>query len=403
MKNKLVTALISLVIALGVWAYVVTVESPNSDKSFYNVPVVTQGETLLQDRGLMVTETDMKSASLHLEGSRVDLNKLSSSNITLSLDVSRIYEAGTHDLLYSVGYPGDVDGNAISVMSRNPGSIRVIVEERISKEVPVELQYNGTLAESFVADKENVVLDTREITVTGPKSAVEKITKARITLDLEGRRESISGLFDYTLCDIAGKPVEAALVEQDVQQVNLTLRIVQVKQLELKVNVIPGGGATAQNSVITIDPPSITVSGSGAILQNLTSLELGTVDLGTMPGETTLTFPIKLPEGVENDTGVTEATVTLSFPELETKSLTVSNIVAENVPQGMEVSFITKALVLELRGPAGKLKNLKAEDITIKVDFAGAEAGTVKLKVQVDCGDPAVGAVGTYTVSATVK
>ena len=403
MKNKLVTALISAAIALAVWTYVVTVVSPNSDKNYDNIPVVTQGEALLLDRGLMITETDVSATSLHLEGSRIDLNKLSSSNITVTLDVSKIYEAGIHNLTYSVTYPPDVASNAITILNKKPGSVQVKVEERVSKTVPLEIQYTGTLAEDFVADKENIELDVEGVAVAGPKSVVDKITKAVIALDLEGRSESLSDKYTYTLCNDANEPVDAAMVTTDVAEVNLTLRIVRVKEIALKLNVVDGGGATAQTAVITIDPPSILISGSDTLLEGLDSLELGSINLGEISEDTEMVYPIKLPEGVANDTGVTEAMVSISFPELATKTLTVRNIVAVNVPAGFKATIITKALELVIRGPKDKIESLKAEDITVTVDFTGAEAGTVKIKAEIDCGDPEFGAVGSYTVSATVK
>ena len=401
MKSKLVTALISVAIALTVWTYVVTVVSPNSDTTFENVPIVVQGEALLQDRGLMITHTDISAATVHLEGSRMDLNKLSSSNISLTLDVSKIYEAGNHNLVYNIGYPGDVASNAFTVLSKNPGAVQVVVEERISKTVPLEIQYNGALAQDFVADKENIELDVDGIGITGPKSAMDKITKAVIPLDLEGRSESLRDQFTYTLCDDAGEPVDAQMVVADVAEVSLTLRIVRVKEIAL--NVIDGGGATAQTSTVTIDPPTILISGGDALLEGLDSLELGGVALGEIAADTQLTFPIKLPEGITNETGVAEATVSISFPELATKTLTVKNIAAVNVPQDFDVALITKALEITVRGPKGKIEKLTDEEILVTVDFTATETGTVKLKAQIICDDPELGAVGSYTVSATVK
>lgn len=399
MKNKLVTALISAVIAFAVWVYVVTVISPNSDKNFYNIPVVTQGEALLLERGLMITDTDTSTTNLHLEGNRIDLNKLNSSNITVTMDVSKIYEAGTHELTYAVTFPG----NTITVLNKRPGTIKVVVEDRISKTVPVEIRYNGALAEDFVADKENIELNVEEITVAGPKSVVNQITAAVITLDLEGRSESISDNFTYTLCDAEGKPVDAKLIVTNVAEVNLTLRIMRVKEIALTLNVVEGGGATAQTSVITIDPPTIRISGSDVLLEGLESLELGTIDLREMPGDTELTFPIKLPEGITNETGVAEATVNVSFPKLATKTMTVKNITAANVPQGFRVDLITRVLEIQVRGPEAKIEKLTPDAVAVTVDFTNVEAGTVKLKAQIDCGDPEIGAVGSYTVSATVR
>lgn len=402
-KSKLATALLSVAIALAVWFYVVTVVSPNSDKNFQNIPVVTQGEALLQERGLMITDTDITTTSLHLEGSRIDLNKLSSSNIVVTMDVSKIYEAGVHDLTYSVSYPGDVASNAITILSKNPGSVKVTVEERISKTVPVQIRYSGTVSENYVADKENAELDVENVTVTGPKPVIDKIAIARIDVDLENRSESISDKYTYTLCNTKGEPVDVQSVVTDVANISLVLRIVRVKEISLTVNVVDGGGATAQTSLITIDPPTIRVSGSDALLEGLNSLELDTINLVDIPEDSVFTYAIKLPEGVNNETGVNEATVSISFPDLATKTVKVKNISAVNVPAGFDVDVITKALEIQVRGPKEKIDTLDEKTISVTVDFTDAEEGTVKLKVIVDCGDPEIGAVGAYTVSATVR
>lgn len=404
MKNKLLTALLSAVVALGLWTYVVTVVSPNSDRQYHNVSVTIQGETMLQERGLMIVNRDVPTVSLQLKGNRTDLDKLNSSNITLTADVSRIYDPGTHNLRFTPSYPGDVASGAISVLSQNPVAITIEVEERVSKPVPVSIHYNGTLPDSFMADEENSQLDYEHVNVIGPKSVVDKIAMAQINVDLTDRVESISQQYTYTLCDENGEPVDAQLVTTDVESVMLTLRIVRVKQIQLLLNVINGGGATKENTQITFESSNeLQISGSDNLLENLESLEIGTIDLGLMEEDGELSFPIKLPEGVTNETGVSEIKVTVKLPELETKTLTVTEFKTVNVPEGQEVDLITQALEIKMRGPKDKIEELTEEAITITVDFAEAQTGTVKVKAQIASSVTEVGAVGVYTVSATLR
>ena len=403
MKNKLLTALLSVFIALGLWLYVVTVVSPNSDKHYYNIPVSLQGEVILQERGLMITTTELPTVSLHLEGNRTDLNKLNSSNITIAVDVSRIGEAGTHKLAFTPTFPGDVPSNSITILSQNPGTISIDVEERISKSVPVDIQYLGTLSEDYMADKENKVLDYENINISGPKSVIDQIAMARIEVDLDQRVESISEQFRYALCNEKGEPVDARLVTTDVESVTLTLKILRVKEIALVVNVIDGGGATKDTSAIDIQPKTIRVSGSDVLLEGLESLELGTINLGEMLTDEILTFPIKLPEGITNETGVTEATVDVRFPDLGTKTLTVTNIKAINVPAGLEADLITQLLEIQIRGPKAIIETVEEKDITVTVDFSTVQMGTATVKAVITINADGVGAVGTYNVTATLR
>ena len=401
MKNKLLRALLSVAIGVGIWLYVVTVVAPNTDKTYNNIPVVTQGEVLLHDRQLMITQIGTESVNLQLEGSRLDLNKLNSSNISVTVDASKIYEAGTHELLYAIAYPGDVPSNAITVLNKTPSTVTVTVEERVNKEVPVAIDFSGNLPENFISD--TAELNVEQVNIVGPRSVVDRITSARIQVDLEGRNESFSEELKYILCDKDNKPVDARQVTTDAANVTVTLKIMRVKEIALVVNVIYGGGANEQTSQITVDPATIRISGSDNLLEGLEQLELGTLNLGEMPADEVLIFPIKLPEDINNETGVTEATVDVKFPGLTTKTLTVKNITSVNVPEGMKVELITEALEIQLRGPEAQIENLTAEDINVTVDFTGVQAGTVKLKPEITGSTPEVGAVGAYTVSATVR
>ena len=403
MKKKILTALLSFAVALSLWLYVVTVVSPNSDKHYYNIPVTLQGEVLLQERSLMITTVDLPTVSLHLEGNRTNLNKLNNSNITLVVDVSRIGEPGTHELSYTPIYPGDVPNNAVNILSRNPGTIRLNVEERVRKSVPVDVQYTGTLPENYMADKENKTLDYEEVNIVGPKTVIDKIAMARISVDLNNQSESISQKYTYTLCDEKGTPVDAKLVTTDVEAINLTLRVVRVKEIELTVNVIDGGGATKDTSLITIDPQTIRVSGSDSLLEGLDSLELGTINLGEMLADETLSYTIMLPEGITNETGVLEALVDVKFPNMDTKTVTIKNFETVNVPEGLKADVITKRLEIVLRGPKSVISKVTDENVKVKVDFTNEQEGTATIKAEIVVDVEGVGAVGIYNVTATLR
>lgn len=408
MKRNIVHALLALAVAFGLWLYVVTMVSPNSDNTYNGVSVVLQGESILEERGLMITTRQIPTVSLRLEGNRSELQKLNSSNISVTVDVSKITEPGEHNLTISpnnIRFPGDVSNNAITVASRNPDYIKLEIKQRANKPVPVTVLYNGTVPEGFIAHKENAELDFKEIQVSGPADVVERIAEARVEMDLTDKSGTISENLTVTLCDSEGRPVDAELITADTAEVNVTLKILRVKQVQLVLNVVDGGGATSETSTVTMDTESIQVSGSDAILQNLDTLEIGTVNLGEWLEDTTLVFPIELPDGVSNETGITEVIVQIGFPELSTKELDVTNITAVNVPEGKKAEIITKTLKINFRGPAALIETLAPEHVAVTVDFTDAQDGTATMRAIISFTEEyaQIGAVGTYTVSATLK
>ena len=134
-----------------------------------------------------------------------------------------------------------------------------------------------------------------------------------------------------------------------------------------------------KTSSITVEPRTIRVSGSDTLLEQLEELELGTINLAELLEDTVLTFPVVLPEGVNNETGITEVKVDVQFPELVTRTFNVTEIHAENVPEGMEVDMITQALEVKIRGPKALVRAMKETDKEIPGQ-AGVEMITVKIR-----------------------
>ena len=404
MKNKFWTALLSVVIAFGLWLYVVTVVSPEKEETYYDIPVVLQNEDVLKERGLMIT-SDTPTVTLKLLGNRSDLINLNEANINVMVNVGNIEKSGTHMLGYTVSYPGNVPINSVTKQQGIPDMISLKVENRVKKTVPVTMNFKGAVPEGFIADKENAVLDYQAVDISGPESVINLIEQAVVQVDLSNQNKTIAGEFVYTLCNKAGEPVDARLVTTNVEKINLSVKIQRVKEISLVVDVVDGGGATSGTCTIRIEPANIRVSGSDTLLENLDELNIGTINLGEMLRDDTLVFPITLPEGVTNETGVTDANVEVNFPDLVTKTLNVTAITPINVPEGMTVDMITQALEVKIRGPKEKMLTMTEANISVTVDFTGAQTGTSTMKATVTVGEgfaPA-GAMGSYSVSATLK
>ena len=110
MKSKIGTLLLSLCCAFCLWLYVITVVSPGSTDTYYNIPIVWEGESVLNGNGLMVTAVSSNTVNLKLSGNRSDLSRVNSSNITIKADLSGIQEPG-NQIRINYGspiFPGDV-------------------------------------------------------------------------------------------------------------------------------------------------------------------------------------------------------------------------------------------------------------------------------------------------------
>ena len=405
--RKVSSAILSLVIAFGLWLYVVNNVSKEDDITFNNIPVVREGESILHEQNLMITELSTESVSLHLAGSRDDLNKLDSSNTSVKINLSNIKEPGEKiPLTYTPSYPVSVANTALEVVNKSPSVIFVSVDYRRTFEIPVYVKWTGTRSENYLYDTENYTLDYTTVTITGPAAVADQIDHAQILIDLSERTESFSESFRYTLCDAEGNPVDAKLITTSVEEVQLGVQIQQIKEIDLVADIVYGGGAAPSNTTVTLSPEVIRVSGGAAVLEELgdtyTVCSINLADIEKSSNE--LKYTINLPDGVINQTGVSEVVVTIRFSGLKTRDFVVENIEMINVPEGMVAEVINANLTVRVRGPEAEISALKESDITAVVDLSAAETGTATYKAVIKISDefPNVGAMKSSSVSATV-
>lgn len=407
MKSKVWHIALSVVIAFALWFYVISVVSPESEETFYDIPVSYQND-VLDERGLMIV-SDTPTVTLKLKGNRSDLNELNASNITILVNLAAIQAPGTQMVKYDVSYPANLPGNAFETLSQTPNLLLLKVENKLKKQVPIQIDYMDTkVPEGYLADKENPVLDVTYVEVSGPESSVSQIAKAVVQVDLTEQVDSVVGTFEYVLCNEEGESVDAQMITTNVENINLSVKIQRVKEVPLVLDLVDGGGATADTCKVELSKESIWVSGSENKLKDLESIVLGTVDLTDLQEENNeLTFDVVLPEGVTNETGETQVTVTITFPDLMKKKLTITKdrFQAIGVPEGAEAGWITEMVEVEVRGHKDLIRTITAEDLTVTVDFAGEEVGIVSKvpKITMSTTYAGVGAISVSAVTANLQ
>lgn len=406
MKSKFGAMVLSLVLAFGLWMYVVTQVSPNSEWTYNDIKLQIDGETILRERNLIITGMSSDTVDLTLSGNRSDLNNLNSSNITLRVDMTKIYDPGTHKIDYSISFPSNVAGNAFTRVNQYPDSVTVTVERLERKPVPVVIIYQGKVDEGYVVRRGDIQLSNEEIQIAGPASVVSRITQAVITVNLDGQTESIQQDYKFTLCDQEGKPVDSHLITVNAEAVHVDLEIHRYKQVQLTATIVYGGGASPETATVTIDPAVIQISGSDIALEQVgDSINLGTINLADYETDTKLTFQIPTLDGIANDSGKTEVTVNLKFKGLETTEIAVEDFKITGVPQGHRAEVITEKLIIKVRGPANLISKLKPEDIIATVDFTNGEAGQATYRVTITFTEEfeALGALGKPSVTAYLQ
>lgn len=399
--NKIVKILFPLVLAFGLWLYVVTVVSPGSETVIHNVQVTVPSQRVLWQRGLMIVSDTELTVDVKLEGNRTDLNNLDKSDIIVEVDLTKIYDAGTHETACNVRVSGNVAAQA------DPGTVKLVVVERQEKPMPITVKFEGNTPDNYVKGK--VELDRDTVTIVGPKSLVNTVAEVAVTVDLNGHKSDIEQTLPIVLLDNQGAPVNGLAVmdtetENEISEVSVHVPVVMFKELPVIVNLISGGGATAQNTKLELSDATISVSGPETILQGMTELVLGSINLAEVEDSETFEFDVKLPQDVVNETGVTKITATVTLPELMTQTFLVNQIRYENLPEGMEAELAAKVVEVTVRGSEALVSQMSKDNITVMVDLTGATVGTERYTATIRFSEiyQEVGALGDYMIPATI-
>ncbi len=408
MKSKPLTLLLSFIIAFGLWAYVVTVVSPESEETFYDVPVVLNGTSVLAERDLMILSNTQMTVDLKLMGNRMDLAKLNSGNITVLADLSRITEPGTHNVKYAISYPGGIQSGNVEVLEQNPQYLTIEVVERGHKQIPVVPIYDlEQLGDDYWMDEENISLSYNFITITGPKSEVEKINHAEIKIDLTGKTSVLVEDYRISLCDATGPIPDVGNITVNVGTVQATVLIHEIKEIPIRVDLKSGDVVPADKAAVSLNVPVLKVTGSKEALALLgNEILLDTIDLTGKYEDFTQTFQIELPDGIillEGSTTV-EATVTLTEKVVSRTFWAISHISLMRVPADLNVEITTTSLDIKVMGLESVVGDMTQGDISLLVDCNGIDVNTRRLQVTVKLQNAdGVIVVGTYMVDVIVS
>ncbi len=376
--------IISLICSVIMWVYVASVETEEFKQTFRGVRVQLVGETLLRDsKNLVITDMDTSTVTVEVVGPRRIVGSLDSDNLYAQIDVSKLSRAAYTSQQYSVIFPDGTETGNLTVTRKTPETINFMVSAQTTKSVQVRGSFDGSIAEGFIA--ESVVFDPATITLSGPEAYLRNVDYAWVSFGKENVDSTYEVETGYTLMTADNIPASTAGITFSTDVVTATLPLLTVKDISLGVNLIEGGGATAENTKVTIEPESVSLAGDSKLLAGINKINLASIDLTDFTTSFSDTYVIPIDNELRNVTGATEAKVTVEIVGLETKNVKVTNISCINVTEGYTAEILTRSLNVTLRGSPESIAALKDENIRAVADLAdmNSSVGTYMPRVRI--------------------
>jgi len=400
LRQNLQTSLWALLLAIAVWIAAVTAADPDEQRVYaHPVPIEIVG----QDSGLVTVGNLPTQVEVTLRAPRSVWTRLDSQEkpIRAVVDLSGMSE-GDHMARVQV----QVTEQPARIVAVTPSNFTVRLEPLVSRSLPIQLTLNGQPAIGYQAG--TPVLDPTEALVSGAKSLIDEVDRARVTVNLSGTRESVKQKLDVQIYNASNQPLTKLSVNPPSVLVNIPVAQ-QGGYRDVAVKVIVQG-QVANGYLLTklsVFPPIVTVHSTDPKLVNELPgvVETQPLELRGASDDISTRLALELPSGV-SVVGEQSVQVQVGIEPI-ISNLTLSNIKVEVVGLGDGLTALVSPIEVDiiLSGPAPLLDSLLLQDIRVTIDVTDLGAGVYQLtpKVEILVADITVETVLPNTVEATLS
>ncbi|MCL2838785.1 MAG: CdaR family protein [Oscillospiraceae bacterium] len=308
-EKNITLKIISLVLAIGAWIYIMIVLNPPLETTVRGVPIAFVGQENLAERGYSIISPIDPTVTIIVSGVRSVISGINPQALRATVDLSELYGIGTHHIPVTIGAPP----SGITIVRNNPLTLAVEIDQVIEDRREIRIVTTGNAPDGFMVGDISITPET--VLIRGISAIVNDIDEAIVTLALNGLTEDFSGTREITFTSrSSGREVPAARRPvTDITQVEISATVMELKTVpivphlsEYFMNRIEDGTYT-----LSVTPAEITIYASPNVVADIDEIITGQMSFATENGRLVGTTTIQVPSGVNLRYDVTEVTIIL--------------------------------------------------------------------------------------------
>lgn len=382
LNNNNFYKIISVVLALALWVYVIQAENPMQSKTISDVTVQLLNEESLTARGLALSGEATYTVDVKIQAKKSELSSISAADLIANADLFG-YSMGKNYIPVTVSAP-----EGVTILDIKPIKINVVIEERVEVAKPIRVNFVGQFENGMEAGQ--VTTQPEEILVSGAKSEVGAVS--HIQADVNTSKLTADGVTIQT------KAVAVNSAGDVVQNVRLSSPFIDVSAklssvAEVPLNVEITGSVAPIYEVTAMDlPEKVKIKGSVQDLAKITSLTAAPIDISTVASTSKLPLDITLPEGVEFASGYENMSVGITIRPVATKEFTYTSdeILMEGIEGASNISITTPEIKVTVSGSedviAGLLKSDLVPYLVLDAESLISAAAKVQIRYEKELG-----------------
>ena len=244
--------MLSIVLALLFWLFVMDQEDPEINRVFENVPVQLINLQELDQNNLKIMNQYDYFVNVEVTGRRNTVLNMNANSISLWADM-RTVRAGSNNVYIN----RSINTEAVSIKSVLPNEVSINVERIVSIPKPVRITITDRFSESYFQEKLSV--SPSEVKVSGPESQVAAVSYLGASLAVGTLESDLSREVTILPYDENGEVVSGVVTELSYADVYLSLGRLK----DVGINVDVQGNPMEGYEIVSIRtiPEVIAVSG----------------------------------------------------------------------------------------------------------------------------------------------
>ncbi len=413
LDNPRLRMLVAFILAVISWIIVTVGIQPDTDRTITSVPVdFSYDSARYSVMGLSIVNEPVKNVSLKVYGNGSDIGSLKKEDFVVYPKYNAVKGPGQIELSLDVKCISQtVDANNIKVNVQPADTEVTVVFDKVEeKEVPVRVVTKDlAVAPGYTLYKYQPV--PAEITLRGPKNELDKIAEAVAEITVEEKLSQTQTLTaPLNFVNEAGEPVELKYVKPEATAADVTLTVYQKAELPLVVTLINAPPGFDESSLkYTLSQKTLQVAGPASVIENMTEVSIGSVDLSTFALDKVYELPVELPNGLVSEENVESVTLNFDTSNMTTKTFNLKSDAVQvvNMPAGYSLNVLTNRIRnVVICGPKDVLDGLTADSVVARIDMDELNVVTGQQTIAVNIYVPAdnrVFALGSYSISCQIE
>ncbi len=256
--------ILSFTLAVIFWFATMNVNNPVIEKDF-SLPLELRNEHLITDKNFVIVNQEAlekTNIQVKIKGKRNDIDSLRRypDAIGAYVDLSTIDLSNESNIGQIISVPVEWSNNypdTFTIVGGYPLTVLINIDVIESKTIPVYANVTGTPLNSYVLEG-NPILAKSSITITGPKTILDGVTKAVLPLNVEGATLDIEQAITPVIMDENNKDVTSTIYS-GLDPINVLQKVSKATTVEIispsLVGTLPSGHTLIEYStdIQTVD------------------------------------------------------------------------------------------------------------------------------------------------------